>query len=86
MIRDRNYDFSFSGLKTALLYSLAADKDWRERRAEYAAEFQQAAVDVLVHKTVKAAGLFNCGRQSGIKAAARGRGQKKSGRRQLNNS
>ncbi|OGF24357.1 hypothetical protein A3H09_03360 [Candidatus Falkowbacteria bacterium RIFCSPLOWO2_12_FULL_45_13] len=60
MIRDRNFDFSFSGLKTALLYALEKDKDWRMRIPEYAAEFQQAAVDVLVHKTIKAAKTQNC--------------------------
>jgi N6-L-threonylcarbamoyladenine synthase len=51
-----NLEFSFSGLKTAMLYTLrdlggaAAD-----RRADLAASFQQAVVDVLVEKTTRAA-------------------------------
>jgi len=59
MIHTKNYDFSFSGLKTAVLY------DWRSRSkkvresAEYvremAKEIQQAIIDVLTAKTIKAA-------------------------------
>ncbi|MEA2064946.1 MAG: tRNA (adenosine(37)-N6)-threonylcarbamoyltransferase complex transferase subunit TsaD [Patescibacteria group bacterium] len=55
MIDRNNFDFSFSGLKTALLYKLKDDKDWKKRIPEYATEFQQAAIDVLVKKTAKAA-------------------------------
>lgn len=49
-------DFSFSGLKTAVLH-LAEDNDLSEvaRVAEAAASFQQAVVDVLTVKTVQAA-------------------------------
>ena len=48
-------DFSFSGLKTALLH-LAQDKDCLDSSfvAEAAASFQQAIVDVLVTKTLQA--------------------------------
>jgi N6-L-threonylcarbamoyladenine synthase len=53
MIHAKNYDFSFSGLKTSVLYYLRDHK--RARRADVAASFQQAAVDVLVKKTIKAA-------------------------------
>ena len=60
MIRDRNFDFSFSGLKTALFYALRRDRGWRERIPEYAAEFQKAAVEALVAKTIKAAKAFKC--------------------------
>jgi N6-L-threonylcarbamoyladenine synthase len=60
MIRDRNFDFSFSGLKTALLYALEQDKNWRQRIPEYAAEFQQAVIDVFIFKTIKAAKALNC--------------------------
>ena len=49
-------DFSFSGLKTALLHLVqerdSLDFSWV---AEAAASFQQAIVDVLVNKTVEAA-------------------------------
>jgi N6-L-threonylcarbamoyladenine synthase len=55
MINSKSYDFSFSGLKTALMYKLKKDKNWRDRIPEYSAEFQQAIIDVLIHKTIKAA-------------------------------
>ena len=49
-------DFSFSGLKTALLH-LVRDNDFSDssKVAEAAASFQQAVVDVLATKTIKAA-------------------------------
>ena len=55
MLHKKNFDFSFSGLKTALLYQIQKDKTWKERISEYAYEFQQAVIDVLVGKTLKAA-------------------------------
>ncbi len=74
MINSKNYDFSFSGLKTAVLYEIrsrgisdrfckkkiekaASSKDplLDQYRADIAASFQQAVVDVLVYKTIKAA-------------------------------
>ena len=55
MINSNNYDFSFSGLKTALLYQLKADKNWRQRLAEYAFYYQEAIIEVLAKKTLKAA-------------------------------
>ncbi|MDO8592749.1 MAG: tRNA (adenosine(37)-N6)-threonylcarbamoyltransferase complex transferase subunit TsaD [bacterium] len=60
MINSNDFDFSFSGLKTALLYAIQKDRDWKLRIPEYAAEFQAAAVEVLVHKTIKAALKYNC--------------------------
>lgn len=53
MIHDKNYDFSFSGLKTAVLYYVRDHKN--ADPADVAASFQQAAVDVLVAKTIRAA-------------------------------
>jgi N6-L-threonylcarbamoyladenine synthase len=49
-------DFSFSGLKTAVLH-LARDNDFSDpsRAAEAAASFQEAVVDVLTAKTIQAA-------------------------------
>jgi N6-L-threonylcarbamoyladenine synthase len=49
-------DFSFSGLKTAVLH-LVRDNDFSDpaRVAEAAASFQQAVVDVLTTKTIRAA-------------------------------
>ncbi|MFA5095708.1 MAG: tRNA (adenosine(37)-N6)-threonylcarbamoyltransferase complex transferase subunit TsaD [Candidatus Paceibacterota bacterium] len=58
MINSNDYDFSFSGLKTALFYQLKKDKNWKKRVPEYCAEFQEAVVDVLVSKTIKAAKDF----------------------------
>jgi N6-L-threonylcarbamoyladenine synthase len=58
MLKKNNFNFSFSGLKTAVLYEtkkhpeLLKDKNYI---AEICHEFQQAAIDVLVAKTIKAA-------------------------------
>jgi N6-L-threonylcarbamoyladenine synthase len=51
------YDFSYSGLKTAVaLYLEKLDENTiNRRRADIAASFQEAAVGVLVDKTVQAA-------------------------------
>jgi N6-L-threonylcarbamoyladenine synthase len=75
MINSKDYDFSFSGLKTAVLYllrDLGAKKSGFRRIPRYGRpkenqflcddlkiaicrEFQQAVIDVLVSKTIKAA-------------------------------
>ena len=53
MINHKNYDFSFSGLKTAVLYTL---KDMKKINVpEMCAEVQQAIIDVLIAKTLRAA-------------------------------
>jgi N6-L-threonylcarbamoyladenine synthase len=56
-LHDDRLDFSFSGLKTAVLYALAGQDNPRpsppppgQRRADLAASFQRAVVDVLVAK------------------------------------
>ncbi|MFH1838635.1 MAG: tRNA (adenosine(37)-N6)-threonylcarbamoyltransferase complex transferase subunit TsaD [Candidatus Kuenenbacteria bacterium] len=54
MINSNDYNFSFSGLKTAMLYQLKKDKNWKKRIPEYCYEFQQAVIDVLISKTLKA--------------------------------
>ncbi len=54
MINSNNFDFSFSGLKTALFYKIKNDKNWRKKIPEYCHEFQQAVIDVLIKKTVQA--------------------------------
>ena len=53
MIHQKNYDFSFSGLKTAVLYYLKGKKEARKQNV--AASFQQAIIDVLAAKTIRAA-------------------------------
>ncbi|MDE2144494.1 MAG: tRNA (adenosine(37)-N6)-threonylcarbamoyltransferase complex transferase subunit TsaD [Patescibacteria group bacterium] len=56
MIDQKNYDFSFSGLKTAVLYYLRDHPVKTEKdRADAAASFEEAAVEVLVKKTMRAA-------------------------------
>ncbi|MBI2098602.1 MAG: tRNA (adenosine(37)-N6)-threonylcarbamoyltransferase complex transferase subunit TsaD [Candidatus Wildermuthbacteria bacterium] len=59
MMHTKDYDFSFSGLKTAVLYNYQARPKKERESKKYiqimAAEIQQAIVDVLVHKTIKAA-------------------------------
>ena len=69
MINSGDYNFSFSGLKTAVLYLLRDLKKKMPNRSDrgysaefkkelvglIAREFQQAVVDVLVKKTIQAA-------------------------------
>ena len=54
---DNLYDFSFSGLKTAVLYQVndLKKKDETLPVEDLAASFQSAVVDVLFHKTIQAA-------------------------------
>jgi len=62
MMNRQNFDFSFSGLKTAVLYEVKK-QDPKEINDGYindmAASFQQAAIDVLISKTIKAAKKYN---------------------------
>jgi len=57
---DNPYDFSFSGLKTAVLYEVNALKKKSNKLPveDLAASFQSTVVDVLFTKTVKAAREF----------------------------
>jgi N6-L-threonylcarbamoyladenine synthase len=64
-LEEGTLDFSFSGIKTSVLYYLrragvgengAARETWTEERmADVCASFQEAVVDVLVEKTLRAA-------------------------------
>jgi len=49
------YDFSFSGLKTAMRLFLQANLGWERRKEDVAASFQEAVVDMLVEPTLRAA-------------------------------
>ncbi|TSC67761.1 MAG: O-sialoglycoprotein endopeptidase [Parcubacteria group bacterium Gr01-1014_72] len=63
MLAAANYDFSFSGLKTALLYTLKKILILGEiERAALAREFEDAVIETLVAKTKKAA--IECGARS----------------------
>lgn len=55
------YDFSFSGVKSAVLnyINTCEMKNIEINRADVAASFQQCVVDVLVHNTIKAAKEHN---------------------------
>jgi len=56
MIHQKNYDFSFSGLKTSVLYEVKKLKILNLRlKTEFCHETQQAIIDVLIKKTIKAA-------------------------------
>ena len=59
MLHSKDFDFSFSGLKTAVLTTATAEGFAPEDRADLAAEFQAAAVEVLVAKAMAA--LRHCG-------------------------
>ncbi len=74
-LHDDRLDFSFSGLKTAVLYALVGQSQPRpepptpsQRRADLAASFQKAVVDVLVAKSRQAL------RRTGLKRLAVGGG------------
>ena len=59
MIKQKNYDFSFSGLKTAVLYNYRQQPPKIRKSKQYIQEMcfkvQQAIIDVLIYKTLKAA-------------------------------
>ncbi len=57
MLTDKNYEFSFSGIKTSVLYYLRDNK--KVNKTDIAASFQQAVMDVLVKKTMRAAREFS---------------------------
>ncbi len=58
LLKDQ-FDFSFSGLKTAVLRAVRASTDLERDRADLARGFQDAALDVLVEKTARAARAFD---------------------------
>ena len=69
MLNDDSYDFSFSGIKTSVLYKIS---DWRQKNnlsdnkplpAEYVGKmsfaFEEAICDVLIAKTIRAAKKYH---------------------------
>jgi tRNA N6-adenosine threonylcarbamoyltransferase len=60
MLGQPGYDFSFSGLKTAVLHRM--EQPDRPEAADLAASFQQAVVDVLVGRLLAAAARFGVDR------------------------
>ena len=61
MLNKGDYDFSFSGLKTALLYQVQemGEKKAQQYRSALSFELQEAITDVLVKKALKAVKQFN---------------------------
>ncbi len=61
MLRGPAYDFSFSGLKTAVRRAVISSPSLEDDRADIARAFQDAVVEVLVEKTARASDIL--GRQ-----------------------
>lgn len=63
MLHKDNFDFSFSGLKTAVKYAIrdlgGVEALTDSQKQDIAASFQKAVVDVLVKKTIKAAKAYS---------------------------
>jgi N6-L-threonylcarbamoyladenine synthase len=60
MITSNDFDFSFAGLKTAVLYTVKKIGELsNDQKKEIAREFEDAAIEVLVSKTKKALELYN---------------------------
>jgi len=59
-----SFDFSFSGLKTAVWHYLSArgEDKWEAQKVDIAASFQEAVVDMLVAPTMRAARELGVGR------------------------
>lgn len=57
MLKSKNLDFSFSGLKTAVLYFLKENPN--ADKSKVAMEFENAVVETLVYKTQKAMKEYN---------------------------
>ncbi|MBZ4650118.1 UGMP family protein [Thermosipho africanus Ob7] len=55
MMDSKNYNFSFSGLKTAVLYTVQKFDKYNIPKEDIAASFQKAVVEILLKKTFKAA-------------------------------
>lgn len=58
MIYTKDYDLSFSGLKTAVLYKAQGKKHTKDFISAMCAEIQQSIIDVLIRKTLKVAKDF----------------------------
>lgn len=60
LIKSDDFNFSFAGLKTAVLYELKKIENITEKiRNDIAASFEAAVAEVLVSKTLKAAQKYN---------------------------
>ncbi len=60
MIYSKDFDFSFSGLKTAVLYYIRDNGPLNDKmKSDIAKEFEDAVIEVLVTKTLKAMDKYN---------------------------
>ncbi len=60
MFHSKDFDFSFSGLKTAVLTLIKKQSELTDTiKANIAASFQESITDVLIHKTIKAMNHFD---------------------------
>jgi N6-L-threonylcarbamoyladenine synthase len=64
LLHEPHFDFSFSGLKTSVLYALPKIENLDAALTDLCASFQEAVIDVLVQKSMRAV------RESGIKHLA----------------
>ncbi len=64
LLHEPHFDFSFSGLKTSVLYTLPKIEDLEASLSDLCASFQEAVIDVLVQKSMRAV------RQSGLQHLA----------------
>lgn len=62
MLHFKNFDFSFAGLKTAVLYYIDKQKKplSKQTKANIAMSFENAVVDVITHKALKAVQKYGC--------------------------
>lgn len=61
MLNEPNFDFSFSGLKTAVLYYMDKLKKVNpQQKADVAMSFENAVADVLTKKALKAVQKYKC--------------------------
>ncbi len=58
MLKTDDYDFSFSGLKTAVLYRVKEEKPDRDYKIAMAKEIQEAIIEVLLEKSFRAVEEF----------------------------
>ena len=73
-VKNAKYDFSYSGLKTALRQFLATLEREQYSEADIAASYQEAVVDSLIDKTMQAADELNIDRivvSGGVSANSR---------------
>ena len=60
MLHSKNFDFSFSGLKTAVLTLVKKQPELTDTiKANIAASFQESITEVLIYKTIKAMNSLN---------------------------